>query len=52
MTSQVLDATLSIFGCDRAWVIDPCDPEAATWRSLMERARPEYPGALVLVDQI
>ena len=48
MTSQVLDATLSIFGCDRAWVIDPCDPEAATWRALMERARPEYPGALVL----
>ena len=47
MTSQVLDATLSIFGCDRAWVIDPCDPEAATWRALMERARPEYPGALV-----
>jgi diguanylate cyclase (GGDEF)-like protein/PAS domain S-box-containing protein len=48
MTSQVLDATLSIFGCDRAWVIHPCDPEAATWRALMERARPEYPGALVL----
>jgi diguanylate cyclase (GGDEF)-like protein/PAS domain S-box-containing protein len=48
MTSQVLDATLSIFGCDRAWVIDPCDPEATTWRALMERARPEYPGALVL----
>lgn len=46
MTGQVLDATLAIFGCDRAWVIHPCDPEAATWRALMERARPEYPGAL------
>jgi len=46
MLSQVLDATLAIFGCDRAWVIHPCDPQAPTWQALMERTRPEYPGAL------
>ena len=46
MMSHVLDATLSIFGCDRAWLVYPCDPEAATWRASMERTRPEYPGAL------
>ncbi len=45
MISQVLGATLSIFGCDRAWLLHPCDPEAATWRVPMERTRPEYPGA-------
>ena len=45
MMSQVLGATLSIFGCDRAWLLHPCDPEAATWRVPMERTRPEYPGA-------
>jgi diguanylate cyclase (GGDEF)-like protein/PAS domain S-box-containing protein len=45
MMSQVVDAALSIFNCDRAWLIYPCDPEAATWRTRTERARPEYPGA-------
>ncbi len=48
MTSQVLDATLSIFECDRAWLVYPCDPDSPTWRVPMERTRPEYPGALAL----
>jgi diguanylate cyclase (GGDEF)-like protein/PAS domain S-box-containing protein len=42
MMSSVLDATLSIFGCDRAWLAHPCDPGAASWRLAMERCRPEY----------
>jgi diguanylate cyclase (GGDEF)-like protein/PAS domain S-box-containing protein len=45
MMSQVLDVTLSIFECDRAWLLYPCDPDSATWRVPMERSRPEYPGA-------
>jgi putative methionine-R-sulfoxide reductase with GAF domain len=45
MMSQVLDVTLSIFECDRAWLVYPCDPESATWRVPMERTRPEYSGA-------
>ncbi len=43
MMSDVLDILLSIFDCDRAWLAYPCDPEAATWQTPMERTRPEYP---------
>ena len=28
MMSDVLDAVISIFNCDRAWLVYPCDPEA------------------------
>jgi PAS domain S-box-containing protein len=48
MMSDVLDEVLSIFDCDRAWFVYPCDPEATTWWAPMERTRPEYPGALTL----
>jgi PAS domain S-box-containing protein len=48
MMSAVLDVLLSIFGCDRAFLMFPCDPEAATWQVPMERSRPEYPGVLAL----
>ena len=46
MLSDVLDAVLSIFACDRAWLVTPGDPEASSYRVPMERTRPEYPGAL------
>ncbi len=46
MMSHVLGVTLSIFECDRAWLVYPCDPESSTWRAPMERTRPEYPGAM------
>jgi PAS domain S-box-containing protein len=42
MIRQVLDALLSIFGSDRAWMAYPCDPESPTWRMVMERTRPEF----------
>lgn len=48
MMSDVLDAVLSIFVCDRAWLVYPCDPESPSWRTVMERTRPEFPGAFVL----
>jgi PAS domain S-box-containing protein len=48
MMGAVLDVVLSIFACDRAWLVYPCDPEAPTWTAPMERTRPEYPGALAL----
>jgi len=48
MMSDVLDATLSILDCDRAYLMYPCDPEAKSWSSPMERTKPEYPGALEL----
>ncbi|MDO9068576.1 MAG: PAS domain S-box protein [Deltaproteobacteria bacterium] len=48
MMSDVLDAVLTIFDCDRAFLMYPCDPEAATWSVPMKRTRPEYPGASVV----
>ena len=48
MMSDVLEAMLSIFECDRSWLVYPCDPEAASWNVPMEHARPEFPGAFVL----
>jgi PAS domain S-box-containing protein len=44
MMSDVLDETLSIFDCDRASLLHPCDPDADSWGCPMERSRPEYPG--------
>jgi PAS domain S-box-containing protein len=46
MMSDVLDAMLAVFDCDRAFLLYPCDPEAPSWQVPMERTRPEYPGAL------
>ena len=43
--SDVLDLVLSIFDCDRASLLYPCDPVAEAWRVLMERSKPEYPGS-------
>ena len=48
MMSDVLDAVLEIFACDRAWLVYPCDPEAPSWRPVMEHTRPEFPGAFAL----
>jgi diguanylate cyclase (GGDEF)-like protein/PAS domain S-box-containing protein len=48
MMSDVLDEMLEIFSCDRAYLLSPCDPSAATWQVPMERTRPAYPGALEL----
>ncbi len=48
MMSDVLDAVIAIFNCDRSWLAYPCDPEAALWQVPMEHARPEFPGAFAL----
>ena len=48
MMSDVLDAVLSTFACDRAFLLYPCDPESETWSAPMERNRPEYPGVCEL----
>ena len=48
----LLDEMLELFGCDRAWLLYPCDPEAPSWRVPMERSRPEWPGAFTLGVEI
>src|SRR5579862_5222386 len=45
-TTQVLDAVLSIFGCDRAWIVYPCDPDSKASRTVVERARAEFAHAM------
>jgi len=41
---EVLDTLLTVFNCDRAWLVYPCDPDATTWQAPIEGTRPEYPG--------
>ena len=48
LLTGVLDEMLSIFGCDRAWLLYPCDPDSPSWRVPMERTRAEWPGAFAL----
>ncbi len=45
MMSDVLDVVLVTFGCDRAWLVYPCDPDVDSYRVRMERTRAEYIGA-------
>jgi len=45
MMGDVLDAVLEIFAADRAWLLYPCDPDAPSWRAVMERTHAQYPGA-------
>jgi PAS domain S-box-containing protein len=42
----VLELVLEFLESDRAYLVYPCDPTAASWHVEMERTRPEYPGAL------
>jgi signal transduction histidine kinase/PAS domain-containing protein len=48
MMGDVLDVVLTVFQCDRAWLMYPCDPEVASHRVRMERTRAEYVGAFGL----
>ncbi len=51
MMSDVLQALLSIFHCDRAWLLHPCDPLADSWNVAIECTRPEYPASFSLDGQ-
>jgi signal transduction histidine kinase len=45
MLADVLDVVVSIFECDRAWLVYPCDPEADSLRIRMQRMRADQVGA-------
>ncbi len=45
MLWNLTEKVFSIFGCDRAWLFYPCDPEVPSFRVPVEITRPEYPGA-------
>jgi transcriptional regulator with GAF, ATPase, and Fis domain len=42
MLEDILDNILSIFNCDRSWLVYPCDPDAESWKIVMQRSRKEY----------
>jgi signal transduction histidine kinase len=53
MMGDVLEIVLASFGCDRAWLVYPCDPDVfrpgepdVSDRVRVERTRPEYTGAV------
>src|SRR5580693_4573925 len=41
-TTGVLDEVLSIFGCDRAWIVYPCDPKSKTSRTVAACSRSPF----------
>jgi hypothetical protein len=45
VTSDVVDAMLSIFNSERAFLYYPCDPDAPSFEAVMVRTRPEYEAA-------
>ncbi|HLP78470.1 MAG TPA: PAS domain S-box protein, partial [Candidatus Paceibacterota bacterium] len=45
MIRDVLDVLFPAFNCDRCFLVFPCDPGAPSWHCVMERNRPEFPGA-------
>jgi PAS domain S-box-containing protein len=52
MLSDLLDSILSIFDCDRAFLLYPCDPDSPSWSVPMERTKPEYPGVLAMQQEM
>jgi len=48
MMENAMQVTLSVFKCDRAWLLYPCDPNAPSWQVPIEATTPEYPGANTL----
>ncbi|MBI5472263.1 MAG: PAS domain S-box protein, partial [Ignavibacteriae bacterium] len=52
MMKDALGVVLSVFDCDRAWLLYPCDPDVSTFCVPMEATKPEYPGAQALNIEI
>jgi len=52
MAGKVLDEMLTIFSCDRAWLLHPCDPNQAYWQVPIEKTVKEWPGASTLNSNI
>jgi PAS domain S-box-containing protein len=46
MMRHVLDVVLSIFDCERVYLLYPCDPEATAWSVPMERSKPGHAGSV------
>ena len=47
MMGRVLEATLDVFSCDRAWLAEPRDAGGTAWLAIAERARPPFSAVAV-----
>jgi diguanylate cyclase (GGDEF)-like protein/PAS domain S-box-containing protein len=52
MLGAVLDVVLSVFDCDRTFLVYPVDLDSPIWQVSMERTRPEYPGVSILGTEL
>ena len=52
MLQDIIQTVFSIFECDRAWLLFPCDPNAPSFRIPIEYVRSEYPVAFAVNDDI
>jgi PAS domain S-box-containing protein len=52
MLDRVIDTVLSIFKCDRAWLLFPCDPEAPFIKIPALKTHPSYPSTLAVNEDI
>lgn len=42
---NIMDEVLDIFGCDRAFLLYPCDPFSTNYTVPIESTKPDFPGA-------
>jgi len=47
MLHDIVTMVFELYGCDRAWLLYPGDPDASSFEVPIEICRPEYPGASV-----
>ena len=52
MMNNAMKVALSIFKCDRTWLMYPCDPTAPSWRVPIEIITPKYPRMNILNTDI
>lgn len=43
MMNDLMEVVRSIFNCDQAWLLHPCDPQAQHWRVPFRSTTSEYP---------
>lgn len=49
---NIVNEVYSIFNCDRAWLLYPCDPQSTFFRVQFECTRKEFPGAFALKEDV
>ena len=50
--NDAMKTVLQLFGCDRAWLLYPCDPDAPVFRIPIEVTHHKYPGGKYLDTDI